>query len=351
MSVTVVVCNYNGEEHLPLCLDALSVMRGDVAEIIVVDNASTDRSRELLQRDYPGVRALLLDKNEGPSVARNAGLHAAQTDLVLAVDNDAVVAADTLEKLLSAYELTGAVIVQPRSVLASEPSRVHYDGGALHYAGLISLHNFYCPLQQAKGEGVVESGCAIAVCLLMDRCKVLDAGGYDGRYFILFEDNDLSYRLRSRGERIVSVEDAIVKHRAGTAGISFRDGPHYPARRVFLHSRNRWVFLAKNHSWLTLLLTLPGLAVYEVFALLFAVASGHPLSWAKGKLAALRMIPGLWGERRQVQRARSVRDGELLHGGPLTVTPAVARSGLKVLFLRSVDSLLQLWWELVRRLL
>ena len=61
MSVTVVVCNYNGEEHLPLCLDALSVMRGDVAEIIVVDNASTDRSRELLQRDYPGVRALLLD--------------------------------------------------------------------------------------------------------------------------------------------------------------------------------------------------------------------------------------------------------------------------------------------------
>lgn len=348
MSVTVVVCNYNGEEHLPVCLAALARMRGEVAETIVVDNASTDGSRALLARDFPGVRVLALPTNDGPSAARNAGMRAAKTPLVLAVDNDAVLGEDTLEKLLAAQEATGAALVQPRSVLDSEPERVHYDGGELHYAGLIALRNFYRPLSLAEGQGVVDVGCAIALCLLVEREKVLELGGYDERYFILFEDNDLSYRLRSVGERIVSVEDALVRHRAGTAGISFREGPSYPARRVFLHARNRWVFLAKNHSASTLFFSTPGLALYELFGLAFACASGHPLAWLRGKSAALRMLPGLRQDRRRIQRARRVEDRELLCGGPLTVTPAVAESLWKARTLRLVDDLLELGWTVAR---
>lgn len=348
MSVTVVVCNYNGEHHLPVCLDALRNMRGELAETIVVDNASTDGSRQLVERDFPEVRLLALPTNDGPSSARNAGLQAAKTELVLAIDNDAVVGEDTLEKLLAAIESTGAVIAQPRSVLDSEPERVHYDGGALHYVGLIALRNFYCPKIEAVGEGVVEVDCAIALCLLVRREALLEVGGYDPRYFILFEDNDLSYRLRSRGERIVSVEDAIVRHRAGTEGISFREGPHYPGRRVFLHSRNRWVFLAKNHAFRTLLFSLPGLALYELFSMLFAVASGHPWAWLRGKGAALSMIFGIAEDRRAVQSARRVGDRELLCGGPLTVTPAVAASAAKAKALALVDACLQFAWRVTR---
>ena len=348
MSVTVVVCNYNGEEHLPVCLAALARMRGEVAETIVVDNASCDGSRELVARDFPEVRLLALDRNDGPSAARNAGMRAARTRLVLALDNDAVVAEDTLERLLAAQRETGAALVQPRSVLDAEPTRVHYDGGELHYAGMIALRNFYRPLVEAEGQGTLEVGCAIALCLLVDREKVLAAGGYDERYFILFEDNDLSFRLRARGERVVSVEDAVVRHRAGTEGLSFREGPHYPARRVFLHARNRWVFLAKNHQAGTLLLSLPGLLLYEALACAFAVGSGHPLAWLRGKCVALALLPGLREERRAFQKARVVEDRELLCGGPLTVTPAVLASPFKGRTLRLVDDALELLWRLVR---
>lgn len=350
MKVTVVVCNFNGEEHLPPCLAALARMRGEVVETIVVDNASTDRSRELLGRDYPGVRVLSLDVNGGPCAARNAGLRAARTRFVLAVDNDAVVGEDTLLKLVAAQEATGAALVQPRSVLASEPSRVHYDGGALHYVGLISLRNFYRPLAEVEGRGVVDVDCAIALCLLVDRDALLEVGGWDERFFILFEDNDLSYRLRSRGERIVSVEDALVEHRAGTAGISYREGPDYPASRVFLHARNRWLFLAKNHAARTLLVSAPGLLLYEAAGLLFACASGHPWAWARGKWAALRMLGGLAGERRRVQAARLTSDRELLRGGPLTVTPSVLASAGKRRLFALLDAGLQLWWHWTRAL-
>ena len=348
MSVTVVVCNYNGEEHLPACLDALAQMRGELAEIVVVDNASTDRSLEVLAADYPHVRVVQVGYNAGPCVARNVGMRESKTRWVLALDNDAVVCEETLEQLQAARAATGAVIVQPRSVFDHEPDRVHYDGGDFHYVGLIRLRNFYTPLAEAAGEGTIDVNCAISMCLLLDSERILEIGGYDERYFILFEDYDLSYRLRSAGERIVSVENTIVRHRAGTPGISYREGPRYPATRVFYHSRNRWVFLAKNHQLRTLLLTAPGWLLYEFVGLLFATANGHPWAWLRGKFAALRMIAGLGADRRTVQQARQLRDRELLVGGPLTVTPAVAEQPAKQALLGVINTLLGALWRLSR---
>ena len=250
--ISVVVVNYNGAAYLARCLGAVRALRGPVDEVIVVDNASTDESRALVARDFPEVRVIALAANEGPSPARNAGMRAAKHRWVLALDNDAVVEPDVLEKLLAARR-AGVVLVQPRSVFDAEPARVHYDGGAFHYAGLIVLRNFYTPLASAEGSGVREVDCAVSVALLVDRETVLALGGYDARYFILFEDLDLSYRLRARGHAIVSVPDALVRHLGGTPGISFRDGPSYPASRVFLHARNRWMFLARNYQARTLL--------------------------------------------------------------------------------------------------
>ncbi len=351
MSVTAVVCNYNGEEHLPACHDALAQMRGDVVETIVVDNLSTDRSLEILARDYPHVRVVQVGYNAGPCVARNVGMRESRTRWVLALDNDAVVCAETLEKLEAARDATDAVIVQPRSVFDHEPDRVHYDGGDFHYAGLIRLRNFYTPLAEATGEGTIDVNCAISMCLLLDRDAILEIGGYDERYFILFEDYDLSYRLRSAGRRIVSVEDTIVRHRAGTPGISYREGPKYPATRVFYHSRNRWVFLAKNHQLRTLIVTAPGWLGYEFVGLLFALANGHPWAWMRGKFAAVQMIFGLGADRRAVQSVRKLRDRELLVGGPLTVTPAVAANPAKARLLRLVNALLGGIWTVTRPLL
>ena len=289
-----------------------------------------------------------MGENAGPAVARNVGLREAKTRWVLAVDNDAVVREDTLEKLHAAATEHDAVLVQPRSVFAHDETRVHYDGGGLHYAGLIALRNFYTPLAEATGEGTLPVDCVVSVVLLAERETVLEIGGFDPRYFILFEDLDLSYRLRARGETILSVEDAIVGHRSGTEGVSFRQGPNYPSSRVFLHSRNRWVFLAKNLAGWTLFLSLPGQALYELFSFLFALANGHPLAWFKGKLAALRLLPGLRADRLTIQTTRELGDRELLVGGPLVVTPDVARGAFRAGLLRFLNGSLMLWWRIVR---
>ncbi|MEO2095006.1 MAG: glycosyltransferase family 2 protein [bacterium] len=349
MSVTVVVCNYNGKQHLPHCLGALRELKGDIAEVLVVDNASTDGSCALIEESYPEVRLIAREDNPGPPRARNLGLEEARTRWVLAIDNDAILPPDTLLELLAAAEQTGAVLVQPRSVFADDTSRVHYDGGWFHFAGLISLRNFYVPLREAEGQGRVEVDCAISMCLLMNRERVLEFGGYDEGYFILFEDLDLSYRLRMAGERIVSVENVVVEHRAGTPGVSFREGAHYPSSRVFLHSRNRWQLLFKCWSARALILASPGLVVYEAASLAFAIRHGHLGPWLRGKWAFLERLPALFRARHAVQRTRCLRDRELLVAGPLTVTPDAAAGGTGQRALAWLNSLLTCWWKLVSR--
>ena len=346
--VSVVVCNYQGERYLDELLDSVERLRGRVDEVLVVDNASTDASREIVARRGGRVRWIDMGRNDGPCPARNAGMRAAKNRWVLALDNDAVCTEDMLDRLCAAAaSVPNVAIVQPRSVFAGDRSRVHYDGGAFHYAGLIALRNFYVPLAEAEGRGVVDVDCAVAVALLVDRDAVLAAGGYDETMFILFEDLDLSFRLRAEGRRVMSVEDAIVLHKGGTPGISFRDGPAYPRSRVFFHSRNRWTYMAKCFRVRTLIVAAPGIALYEAVWFVFALAQGGLVDWFRGKARFLASIGHVRRERARLAARRTVPDRELLVGGPLTITPALT-GGVRRLVLGALDRTLRAWWGIAR---
>jgi GT2 family glycosyltransferase len=288
-------------------------------------------------------------ENAGPCPARNRGLEEARNPWVLLLDNDAVLAPDALEKLeRAALARPDAVIVQPRSVVASDPTLVHYDGGALHYCGLFSLRNFFVPLREAQGSGVVEVDGAVSVALLARRSVLLECGGFDPRYFILFEDLDLSMRLRLAGHAILSVEDALCFHRGGTPGISYRGPIEYPERRAFLHSRNRFVHLFKNHSTRALVLGAPGILLYELVWAAFTVRAGSFGAYLRGKWAFLKELPSLWRERAVVQARRRRLDRELLVAGPLTVAPQLKSGAVSRAGMRFLDAALTLWWRLVR---
>ncbi len=348
--ISAVVCNYNGAQYLRTCLDALLVCGDRLAEVLVVDNGSSDDSLALLAAEYPTVRVVCMQVNAGPGAARNAGMQAARERWVLAVDNDAELTPGCLERLIHALEMDPqAVLAQPRSVLAHEPERVHYDGAWFHYAGLFSLRNFYQPIGRAEGKGVLAVDGFVSICGLLDRDVVLDLGGYDESFFILFEDYDLSLRLRLVGHRILIDEDAIVLHRAGTAGISFR-AADYPARRAYFHSRNRWLLLVKNHRWRTLLVSAPGILVYELFWLAFAASRGHFLVHLRGKAAFLRRLPAALHRRRMIQRRRTVRDRDLLVGGPLTLSPQLLAKPMARAAAGLLSRTLEGWWRLVRPL-
>lgn len=323
--VSVVVVNYQGQRYLGRCLDALDAQSLAPDEVLVVDNASTDGSEGIARERGGRVRLIEAGGNLGPAGARNLGLEAARNNWVLCLDNDCYLEPDTLDQLVAAAGTDPDVaLVQPRSLFADDPSRVHYDGGALHHGGLFSLRNWYQPLASARAadHGSLQPlDGAVSLCLLVDRNRVCALGAFDPVYFILFEDLDLSYRVRSAGLKILSVPDAEVLHDEGTPGVSFRSGARYPSRRFFLHARNRPLYLLKNYSLRALILTLPSQLIYETAYLALALRHGGVIAWFQGKFAALRLVPQTLAKRGAVQAGRVVRDKHLLVGGPLTLTP------------------------------
>ncbi len=344
--VSVVIINYEGREHLTHTLPAVDALEGVVTEVILVDNSSSDGSLELARELHPGITVIEAGGNLGPAAARNLGLKAASNRWVLLLDNDVICPPETLRVLLAAVE-EEVVLVQPRSVLADSPEIVHYDGGSPHCQGLISLDNFYAPLEAAGAAITRDVDVVISLALLADSEALEAVGGFDEDYFILFEDLDLSWRLRTRGKRLRLAAGVCVQHRAGTAGVSFRKGPSYPARRLFFHARNRWMFLLRNLRWRTLFLLAPALALYELAGLGLALASGHPLSWIEGEFAVLKGLGRTAAARRRSQAGRTLSDRELLVGGPLTPTPDAVR-GVKGLFYGALSKITCAWWSCVR---
>ena len=120
--VTVAITNWNGAAFLDDCLDAALALRGEVSEVVVVDNASTDDSVERIRRRAPRVRLVQMARNEGPCPARNRGLAEARTSWVLQLDSDVILPPDLLERLWPETAGARVAIVQPRAVLASDPS-------------------------------------------------------------------------------------------------------------------------------------------------------------------------------------------------------------------------------------
>lgn len=342
--VTAVICNYNGEKYLRDLLNSIERQTVRPAEILIVDNASTDGSAAVA-REFAGVRWIVMEKNDGPCPARNRGMQEARTPLVLALDCDIILAPDCLEQLLNIINSDARIaVVSPRAVAEEDTNLVQYDGAFFHYVGLLSLRNFYVPLDRAAGRGAVDVDAYVSMAVLVNCKECLDAGGYDPVFFILFEDSDLSYRLRSSGARIVCAEEARVIHRGGTAGTSFRAGL-YPARRVFLHTRNRCLFIIKNYQFITILRGLPGLILYEFVALIFAFAKLAPHAWLHGKASFLYYLPGALAARRSTRARRTIPDRDFVRGGPLTLWPALTASPAARTLGGALDAILQFSWR------
>jgi GT2 family glycosyltransferase len=350
--ISAVVINWNGVDHLPRCLDALLAQQPPPDEVLLVDNHSDDGSRALVAERYPGVRIVDTGANLGPAQARNVGVDAAHHELCLLIDNDVELLPGTLASLVEELEKDHeTAVVQARSVCGDARETVHYDWCEIHVLGLLVLHNWFRPLASATPPPA-RVGSFIALCVLFRRSVYLQAGGFHAPLFILFEDNELSFRVRALGHGIRVADRAPCVHHGGTVGLSVRGaGAPYPARRTYLHARNRWLFLFATLRGRTFWLTLPVQLLYDGVHLGFSVVRGpaHVLAWLRGHAAALGGWPAARRRRRSLERMRKVADRDLLVAeSGLTPNPGLAETGPRAWLRHGLDACVRLHWRLVR---
>ncbi|MFH1278211.1 MAG: glycosyltransferase family 2 protein [Candidatus Eisenbacteria bacterium] len=351
-SVSAMVVNFNGGDRILSCIEALRSQSLPIEEIVVVDNGSTDGSVRAIRQRFPDAEVEEIGGNAGISRARNRGLRRAGTDLVFSLDADMYVDRECLERLLETYLARGRpAVVVPRIVFYPERTTVQCDGAEIHFAGTLALRHEGRAADELSADAMEVGGC-IGAALLLDRKKVLAAGGFDETYFFYFEDLEFSYRMRALGHMLICDSNAVVDHDrgAGTAGLSFRGEGTYPARRAYLTMRHHWLTVFIHYEARTMLFLLPVFALYETAGLVVSIMRGWIGAWIRARLWLLAHRGDIRVKRRSVQRMRVRRDLEILSGGPLPITRGFVRSGTARFALRSLSALLNGYWKIARRL-
>jgi GT2 family glycosyltransferase len=318
--------------------------------VVVVDNGSTDGSPERIGERFPEARIMSLGKNQGLPRARNVGLEALGTELVLFVDYDVYLQPDCLGKLVTALEEEAAALACPQVRLHPERDTVQAAGSQVHFLGTMVLGHGYRTLNAVPTGRELVDGC-IGACMLVRRTTALEAGGFDELYFLYFEDMEFGLRLRSFGNSLVCDHRAVAFHDRGeaTPEVSFRGKGTYPPRRAYITMRNRLLTIFVHFRIRTLIVLSPVLVLFEASTLGVALFRGWLKHWFKGVGWLFRNRVLIRERRRRVQGTRTVADRDILVGGDIPLTPGFLRSGPARLGAKALSSIFNGYWFFARR--
>jgi len=233
--LSVIVVTMNSAPFIESCLTSLehqSVRLPD--EVIVVDNASTDNTAEMVLKTFPRARLIRLSDNKGFAAGNNAGIRASKGDMVLLLNPDTVVGEKALAALVARLDADV-------SAAAAGPKIFNGDG-TLQRTGVSfpSLWNTFCetllldkafPLSKTFGRHrrlYEDPDRSTAVdylqgsCLMVRRTSLEAAGLLDEGYFMYFEEADLCRKFRSLGWKTIYEPAADIIHFGGS-GAGFYD--------------------------------------------------------------------------------------------------------------------------------
>lgn len=343
--------NFNGAKVLRGSLSAAMQHAHQFAEMVLVDNGSTDGSAELVEREFPAVRVIRLAVNGGAGAARNVALREARSDLVLCVDNDVSITAGCLAPLEEALAaVPAAVVAMPAVVYAHRPGTIQYAGAGSHYLGLMTLHQQDRPLEAAD-RSVRKVASVVTCAFLVDRRRLGHPAPFDESFFYQMEDHDFGVRLRARGLEVLAVPGSMVFHGTGTEGMSIRTKGEYSSARVYYLIRNRWLFVLKNYAGRSIAVLAPILLFYELVQLVMVVRKGWLKEWSRALRWILAHRREIAASRREAQSLRRLPDRALLENGRVPFRDELVRGRLERAGRRLLDAMVVTYWKGTARFL
>ncbi len=297
--VSIVIPNWNGADKLVDTIEALLWNLKELSypfEIIVVDDASTDNSREIL-RVFDNITIEYNNTNQGFSKTANKGVQLAGYDLVFIMSNDIVIG-DSFESLIAHFN--------DPSVFAVSPQVMWSDGRFAYGKRSVMWHHGYFKVREhSEYTYPVHTLFACGGSGMFRRNVFLELGGFDDMYSPFYwEEIDLCYRAWKRGYTVIHDPRAVVCN--NSAGVIKK---HFSPRYIkHISGRNSYLFLWKN-------ITSPNLIREHVRCLLpsllkeiFACRFRFPMCF----FAALEYLPQVLFMRRQEKRHAGLSDNEVI---------------------------------------
>lgn len=214
--VTAVIVAYNSSERIIEALRATEATMAEIGgEVVVVDNASTDDTLELVRSSMTTARLLVSEKNLGFGGGANLGIAGARGEYVLVMCDHTRIEPDAVRRLIEVLESDGSIGAAGPMIVDGEglsyyPGRRSFPGPAEEWERLRAMVTAATP--DEIGVGVTDVSWLVGACVMLPTEVARRAGGFNPAFFVFGEDIDLGRRLVALGYRSVTVSDAIAYH-------------------------------------------------------------------------------------------------------------------------------------------
>ena len=250
--VTVVVVTYNSGAYIERCLEALRVSSYAPRATLVIDNASSDGTPELVARAFPDVRLVRRAGNDGFGVASNDGIRAATSEYVLLLNPDAVLSPGSLATLVAYMDehrdvgIAGCRLVNEDGSL--QLSIGHFPTVANQLGRVLLLYRLFpwipalreLEARREEYSRTHDVEWLFGAVMLVRRRAFEEVGLFDEDFFLFSEEEDWCLRMEQGGWRVAYVADTSVQH-IGRGGVG--------AAEVYVHLlRGKYTFIAKHHG-------------------------------------------------------------------------------------------------------
>jgi GT2 family glycosyltransferase len=239
-SVSIIVINWNGEEYLADCLEALLTQVTPDDEIIVVDNDSTDSSVELVHSCFPGIKLLCNERNLGYAGGANTGLRSGRGDVLILLNPDVKVLSGWLVALKDVLKKNERIGIAGCKLLFPDGKMIQHAGGKIDFPSALPVHYGFRQCDSGQWDQIREVDYVTGAAFAVHR-RTLDKVGFFDEHFYpgYYEEVDFCFRTREAGYQVLYVPQAVAIHyeHATLEEVSF----HF---YYFFH-RNRLRFLFK----------------------------------------------------------------------------------------------------------
>lgn len=293
-SLTGIIVTYNRAEDLLRTLEHVRRDGVGISEWIVVDNASSDGTAELVAERFPEVKLLRLHENTGVCFARNVGAANAKGDLLLFLDDDCFVDFSAILKVAERMASNPQLAVVGFNLIdlpLDDALRV-YEAKA------------YDRYQQDEWSDAAQF--PGGACLVR-RAAFTEVDGYDDQLFYLGEESELGIRLFDRGYKIQTAGDVVYLHYASPSS-------RPSTRRVFYYYRNRIITVGKHYPFPFCLFETLGLVV---LGFIRSIREGRLIAFVKGVVWGIGRVLTMQVGRRPMEFRRFFRYYRFAHGSSI----------------------------------
>jgi len=256
VDLSVVILSWNVRDLLRQCLQSVTITRLLTSEIIVVDNASSDGSPDMLRAEFPEVRLIVSATNRGYPGGNNDGMTAASGRYVLILNPDTLVVGDALSTMLTYADahsdvgVIGPQLLNPDGSVQSSRRRFPtLLTGLFESTWLQSLaprgvlRHYY--VQDRPDDATQAVDWVTGACLLVRREVIQQVGLLDEGFFMYSEELDWCRRIKQAGWKIVYLPEAKIIHYMG------RSSDQVVAQRHIYFQTSKVRYFRKHHGALT----------------------------------------------------------------------------------------------------